>query len=215
MKIAVIGLQQSGKTTLIESLCLKKEFHEEICRSTEEAVCVDAGSKYGINVKFIDTPGLGGLMRKTTTIFQEMINAVNTSEDGRPDIDLILCCISMAGRQKKELSDTFSAMAEIFPNVWQNVVVVLTHTDVQNESTSEEEVTSLIRDALKPFGGEAVPFISGTSTHNPTDAWLNSFWKKCLQQINKSGGPLQCSAPPLVSGKLGHQYVMIVALHLH
>ena len=189
LNIAVIGLQGSGKTKLIKSLCPKGEFVGEKPYSTDKVVCFEAGEKNGISIRLIDTPGLGKLGRKSTTVFQDIVDAVNVPKHYNKGIDLIVFCIKVKGRLEKELRDAFAAMNTHFPDVWSRVIIVLTYAD---EVQSEGEIASSIRQELKSFGGETVPFLSVENGTSTSHTWIESFWKKCLQRIYKSDGHLQC-----------------------
>lgn len=208
--IVIIGRPEMGKTTLFNSLMgetvVKKRF---IKRQYIDSPVLD--KKHLINtidVRLVDTPGLGISNGETAAdIMEKIVEKVPGSGE---DVNLVICCVSMA--KDSQLTETdreiASELSKIYAgNIWEKALFALTFANLSKEeaktSLFNEQVadcTKSVRTELLTGSGNVskevaddIPILpvgyfmakekKGDCTLPDGSNWLSNFWYQSLMRI--------------------------------
>ena len=172
--LVTAGRAGVGKSTLINNLLGLKG--EEAAKAKRSARSVTKNVDYyeeevhGITVRIIDTPGLEAqdLNRKEE---QEQLATLSLLADEK--VDLLLYCISLAGRFQKDDQRIVDKLTKAFGGeIWRHTILVFTRGDTELTDDEEEnrelleEFTEEFEKALKNVGVKDVPVRSSLSTRD-------------------------------------------------
>ena len=199
VKILVVGLTGSGKSTLINNLV-----GENVAMvghgvdSVTSRLGVYEVDFCGIKIQVYDTTGFGDSKGKS---HQDILKEI--AHVGK--FDLMLLCIKTDGRFAANEMSMFTLLRnEIAEEMWMRSIVVLTFTDVffllgssPNSDDLEKKIHSfrnkMSRILSVTMCNETIaniPFCTAEKHISPNNPWLENLWEVCVNRCNSDVRPL-------------------------
>ncbi|XP_041375818.1 uncharacterized protein LOC121388518 [Gigantopelta aegis] len=191
VRIVMIGITGSGKSSSGNSILGTKRFHSECSATSVTAACQQgSATRFGYRINIIDTPGLLDTGRSQAEITKEILKCIGISSPGPHAFILVL----KIKRFTKEENDTITYFREVFGDGMLNYLFVLFTgmDDLEHDGQTLEQYLAKapenLKTLLKECGQKYFGINNRQTDKKRMEKEMYDLISKIKSNVSKNGG---------------------------